>query len=106
LVVCGSISERPTIQLAAAAADDGCWRQGPAAAETKRLLRLAGPMVASCFLQNAVNIMSLMFVGHLGKLHLAGASLAISVTSATGLNIIVRRPCLHPQLLLPEVHLR
>jgi MATE family multidrug resistance protein len=51
---------------------------------------LAGPMVASCFLQNAVNVVSLMFVGHLGELHLAGASLAISVTSATGLNIIVR----------------
>ncbi|XP_025821778.1 protein DETOXIFICATION 16-like [Panicum hallii] len=45
-------------------------------------------MVASCFLQNAVNIMSLMFVGHLGKLNLSGASLAISITSATGLNII------------------
>ncbi|KAG2582326.1 protein DETOXIFICATION 16-like [Panicum virgatum] len=45
-------------------------------------------MIASCFLQNAVNIMSLMFVGHLGKLNLAGASLAISITSATGLNII------------------
>jgi hypothetical protein len=31
-----------------------------------------------------------MFVGHLGELHLAGVSLAISITSATGLNIIVR----------------
>ncbi|OEL25491.1 Protein DETOXIFICATION 14 [Dichanthelium oligosanthes] len=53
----------------------------------KRLLRRAGPMIASCFLQNAVNIMSLMFVGHLGKLNLARASLAISITSVTGLNI-------------------
>lgn len=75
--------------LPTAAADDECW-QGPAAAEMKRLLRLAGPMVASCLLQNTVNIMSLMFVGHLGKLPLAGASLAISITSATSLNIIVR----------------
>ncbi|XP_066353257.1 protein DETOXIFICATION 16-like isoform X1 [Miscanthus floridulus] len=65
-----------------------CW-QGLAGAEAKRLARLAGPMVASCFLQNAVNVVSLMFVGHLGELHLAGASLAISVTSATGLNIII-----------------
>ncbi|KAJ1267729.1 hypothetical protein BS78_07G079900 [Paspalum vaginatum] len=64
-----------------------CW-QGPAAAELKRLLRLAGPTTGSCVLQNAVNILSLMFVGHLGKLHLAGASLAISITSATGLNVI------------------
>lgn len=69
-----------------------CWQgQGLAGrAEAKRLARLAGPMVASCFLQNAVNVVSLMFVGHLGEQHLAGASLAISVTSATGLNIIVR----------------
>jgi multidrug resistance protein, MATE family len=95
--MCASVREPQLLAAAAAAADDGCW-QGPAAAETKRLLRLAGPMVASCFLQNAVNIMSLMFVGHLGKLNLSGASLAISITSATGLNIIVctvRRPCLY-----------
>jgi MATE family multidrug resistance protein len=71
------------------AAEGRCW-QGLATAEAKRLVRLAGPMVASCFLQNAVNIVSLMFVGHLGELHLAGVSLAISITSATGLNIIVR----------------
>ncbi|PNT65259.1 hypothetical protein BRADI_4g39390v3 [Brachypodium distachyon] len=62
--------------------------RGLATAEAKRLVRLAGPMVASCFLQNAVNIVSLMFVGHLGELHLAGVSLAVSITSATGLNII------------------
>ncbi|CAO2187226.1 unnamed protein product [Urochloa humidicola] len=72
-----------------APADDGCW-QGPAAvAEMKRLLRLAGPIVASCFLENAATLMSLMFVGHLGKLNLAGASLAIAITSATGRNIII-----------------
>ncbi|CAL5010590.1 unnamed protein product [Urochloa decumbens] len=70
-------------------ADDGCW-QGPAAvAEMKRLLRLAGPIAASCFLENAVILMSLMFVGHLGKLNLAGASLAIAITNATGRNIII-----------------
>lgn len=74
-----------------------CW-QGLAGAEAKRLARLAGPMVASCFLQNAVNVVSLMFVGHLGELHLAGASLAISVTSATGLNIIVRTHARQPLL--------
>ncbi|CAL5008037.1 unnamed protein product [Urochloa decumbens] len=70
-------------------ADDGCW-QGPAAvAEMKRLLRLAGPIAASCFLENAAILMSLMFVGHLGKLNLAGASLAIAITNATGRNIII-----------------
>ncbi|CAO2187219.1 unnamed protein product [Urochloa humidicola] len=55
----------------------------------KRLLRLAGPIAASCFLENAATLMSLMFVGHLGKLNLAGASLAIAITGAFGRNIII-----------------
>ncbi|CAO2205960.1 unnamed protein product [Urochloa humidicola] len=76
-------------QLPPAAADDGCWQGSAAVAEMKRLLRLAGPMVASCFLENAATLMSLMFVGHLGKLNLAGASLAIAITNATGRNIII-----------------
>ncbi|XBI06151.1 hypothetical protein VPH35_134201 [Triticum aestivum] len=65
------------------AADEWC-RQGLAAAEAKRLVRLAGPMIISCLLQNIINIVSLMFVGHLGELPLAGASLANSVASVTG----------------------
>ncbi|KAL6641035.1 hypothetical protein ACP70R_019216 [Stipagrostis hirtigluma subsp. patula] len=59
-----------------------------AAAEAKRLLRLAGPIVASCVLQNVVNMVSLMFVGHLGELPLAGASLATSVANVTGFSVI------------------
>jgi MATE family multidrug resistance protein len=70
-------------------ADEWC-RQGLAAAEAKRLVRLAGPMITSCLLQNIINILSLMFVEHLGELPLAGASLANSVASVTGFNIIVR----------------
>ncbi|XP_048543249.1 protein DETOXIFICATION 16-like [Triticum urartu] len=70
------------------AADEWC-RQGLAAAEAKRLVRLAGPMITSCLLQNIINIMSLMFVGHLGELPLAGASLANSVASVTGFSIII-----------------
>nr|XP_034594137.1 protein DETOXIFICATION 16-like isoform X2 [Setaria viridis] len=69
------------------AADEWC-RQGLAAAEAKRLVRLAGPMIANCLLQNIINILSLMFVGHLGELPLAGASLANSVASVTGFSII------------------
>ncbi|KAF8692511.1 hypothetical protein HU200_039611 [Digitaria exilis] len=69
---------------------DDLYRRGLATAEAKRLVRLAGPMIASCLLQNVVNMVSLMFVGHLGELPLAGASLANSVASVTGLSIIVR----------------
>ncbi|XP_066367018.1 protein DETOXIFICATION 16-like isoform X1 [Miscanthus floridulus] len=63
--------------------------QGKAAsAEAKRLMRLAGPIVASCVLQNVVNMASVMFVGHLGELPLAGASLATSLANVTGYSLL------------------
>ncbi|CAL4924541.1 unnamed protein product [Urochloa decumbens] len=58
------------------------------AAEAKRLLRLAGPIVASCVLQNVVNMASVMFVGQLGELPLAGASLATSLANVTGYSLL------------------
>jgi hypothetical protein len=60
------------------------------AAEAKRLMRLAGPIVASCVLQNVVSMASIIFVGHLGELHLAGASLATSLANVTGYSLLVR----------------
>lgn len=59
------------------------------AAEAKRLLSLAGPLVASCILQNVVQLVSVMFVGHLGELPLAGASLASSLANVTGFSLLV-----------------
>jgi MATE family multidrug resistance protein len=70
----------------AAAKDDG----GLAAAEVKRLVRLGGPIVLSCILQNLVNMVSVMVVGHLGELPLAGASLAASLANVTGYSLLVR----------------
>ncbi|GJN29790.1 hypothetical protein PR202_gb18113 [Eleusine coracana subsp. coracana] len=67
-----------------AAADDDGEQQGLVAAEAKRLVRLAGPIVASCILQSVVNMVSVMVVGHLGELPLAGASLATSLANVTG----------------------
>ncbi|OEL31484.1 Protein DETOXIFICATION 17 [Dichanthelium oligosanthes] len=66
-----------------------CSSENTATAEDKRLLRLAGPLVASCILQNAVQMVSIMFVSHLGELPLAGASLAISLANVTGFSILV-----------------
>ncbi|KAL6622989.1 hypothetical protein ACP70R_032868 [Stipagrostis hirtigluma subsp. patula] len=60
-----------------------------AAEEAKRLLRLAGPLVVSCILQNVVQMVSVMFVGHLGELPLAGASLAASLANVTGFSLLV-----------------
>jgi len=62
--------------------------ENAAAAEAKRLLRLAGPLVASCILQSAVQLVSVMFVGHLGELPLAGASLASSLANVTGFSLL------------------
>jgi MATE family multidrug resistance protein len=59
-----------------------------AAAEARRLLSLAGPLVASCILQNVVQLVSVMFVGHLGELPLAGASLASSLANVTGFSLL------------------
>ena len=67
--------------------------ENAAAAEAKRLLRLAGPLVASCILQSAVQLVSVMFVGHLGELPLAGASLASSFAAVTGFSLLVRSTC-------------
>ncbi|XP_044429181.1 protein DETOXIFICATION 16 isoform X3 [Triticum aestivum] len=70
------------------AADDDGARQGLAAAEVKRLVRLGGPIIASCILQNVVNMVSVMVVGHLGELPLAGASLATSLANVTGYSLL------------------
>ncbi|BAF26307.1 protein DETOXIFICATION 16 isoform X1 [Oryza sativa Japonica Group] len=62
--------------------------ESAAAAELKRLLRLAGPLVASGVLRNVVQMVSVMFVGHLGELPLAGASLATSLANVTGFSLL------------------
>ncbi|KAL6903572.1 hypothetical protein ACP4OV_004385 [Aristida adscensionis] len=63
--------------------------ENAAAAEAKRLLRLAGPLVVSCILRKAVQMVSVMFVGHLGELPLAGASLAASLANVTGFSLLI-----------------
>jgi MATE family multidrug resistance protein len=68
---------------------DGGSAAATAATESKRLLRLAGPLVASFILRNAVQMVSVMFVGHLGELPLAGASLAASLANVTGFSLLV-----------------
>ncbi|CAN6293831.1 unnamed protein product [Urochloa humidicola] len=74
------LSPRPTLNVK----DDG----GSAAAEAKRLLRLTGPLVVNFILRNAIQIVSVMFVGHLGELPLAGTSLAASLANVTGFSFL------------------
>ncbi|XP_078176665.1 protein DETOXIFICATION 16-like [Carex rostrata] len=57
--------------------------------EVKKQLWLAGPMIAGSLLQNVIQMISIMFVGHLGELSLSGASLASSFASVTGYSVVM-----------------
>ncbi|PUZ75168.1 hypothetical protein GQ55_1G128500 [Panicum hallii var. hallii] len=61
--------------------------------EVKKQLYLAGPLVAGFLLQNLVQMVSVMFVGHLGELALASASLATSFAGVTGFSLLAGMAC-------------
>ncbi|KAF5456283.1 hypothetical protein F2P56_025782 [Juglans regia] len=58
-------------------------------AEVKKQLWLAGPLVLVNLLVNGLQVISIMFVGHLGELALAGASMASSFASVTGFSLLI-----------------
>ncbi|KAJ1392028.1 Multi antimicrobial extrusion protein [Sesbania bispinosa] len=64
------------------------WRK-EIAEEAKKQLWLAGPMVLVCVLQYSLQMISLMFVGHLDELLLAGASLATSFLNVIGFSVLI-----------------
>ncbi|KAL5724996.1 Protein DETOXIFICATION 16 [Ranunculus cassubicifolius] len=57
--------------------------------EVKRQLWLAGPLIAVNLLQYCLQVISVMFVGHLGELPLAGASMATSFATVTGFSLLM-----------------
>ncbi|KAF3437232.1 hypothetical protein FNV43_RR19985 [Rhamnella rubrinervis] len=57
--------------------------------EVKRQLWLAGPLISINLLLFSLQIISVMFVGHLGQLALSGASMATSFASVTGFSFLV-----------------
>jgi len=57
--------------------------------EVKKQLWLAGPLIAVNLLLNSLQLISIMFVGHLGELPLSGASMASSFASVTGFSFLV-----------------
>ncbi|XP_015641495.1 protein DETOXIFICATION 16 isoform X1 [Oryza sativa Japonica Group] len=57
--------------------------------EVKKQLWLAGPLVAGALLRYVIQMISVMFVGHLGELPLAGASMANSFTTVTGFSLLL-----------------
>ncbi|KAK1280277.1 MATE efflux family protein 5 [Acorus gramineus] len=57
--------------------------------EVKRQLKLAGPLIAVSLLQYCLQVISVMFVGHLGELALSGASMATSFAGVTGFSFLL-----------------
>ncbi|CAN1179809.1 Protein DETOXIFICATION 16 [Linum perenne] len=57
--------------------------------EVKRQVWLAGPMIAVSLLQYSLNLISVMFVGHLGELSLSSASMATSFATVTGFSLLL-----------------
>ncbi|KAK7314620.1 hypothetical protein VNO77_33147 [Canavalia gladiata] len=64
------------------------WKK-KTADEIKKQLWLAGPMICVSVFQYSLQIISLMFVGHLDELLLAGASMATSFVNVTGFNLLL-----------------
>ncbi|KAK6249732.1 hypothetical protein SCA6_003737 [Theobroma cacao] len=57
--------------------------------EVKKQLWLAGPLIAVNLLQYCIQMISVMFVGHLGELALSGASMATSFATVTGFSLLM-----------------
>ncbi|KAL3640745.1 Protein DETOXIFICATION 16 [Castilleja foliolosa] len=56
--------------------------------ELRKQSWLAGPLISVSVLLFCLQLISLMFVGHLGELALSGASMATSFASVTGFNML------------------
>ncbi|KAK1606004.1 hypothetical protein QYE76_029677 [Lolium multiflorum] len=56
--------------------------------ELKRQLWLAGPLIFGFLMRNLIQMISLMFLGHLGELQLAGATMATSFAGFTGFSLL------------------
>jgi MATE family multidrug resistance protein len=61
--------------------------------EAKLQLRLAGPLITVSLLQYSLQVISVMFNGHLGELPLSGSSMGSSFASVTGFTVLVNSLC-------------
>lgn len=61
--------------------------------EMKMQFSLAGPLIIINLLGFSLLLVSLMFVGHLGELELASASLAASIANVTGSSVLIGMAC-------------
>lgn len=70
--------------------------------EVKKQIGLAGPLIAVSLLQYCLEVISIMFAGHLGQLSLSSASMATSFASFTGFSVLVSHFFLS---FIPKLHL-
>ncbi|KAJ7526121.1 hypothetical protein O6H91_17G082600 [Diphasiastrum complanatum] len=56
--------------------------------ELRQLLKIGGPMVITGLLLYSRSMISMLFLGHLGELQLAGGSLAIGFANITGYSVL------------------
>jgi len=75
-------------------------KEAAAVGEVKKQLWLAGPLICVNLLQFCLQLISIMFVGHLGELPLSGASMASSFASVTGFSLLVSWDFLQINLLV------
>jgi len=68
--------------------------------EVKKQLWLSGPLISVALLNFSINLISVMFVGHLGELSLSGASMATSFAAISGFTLLVSSSILPIKLVM------
>ncbi|XP_044487192.1 protein DETOXIFICATION 16-like isoform X2 [Mangifera indica] len=84
-----SVLESPLIDTGAILSKNLFCDKAEMMEELKKQMHLAGPLVVVCFLQYSLQMISVMFVGHLGELSLASASMATSFAGVTGHSFVL-----------------
>ncbi|CAL5412275.1 unnamed protein product [Camellia sinensis] len=65
------------------------WDASKTIEELKKQVWLGGPLVVVSLLQYSLQMISVMFIGHLGELSLSSASMAISFAEVTGFSFLM-----------------
>ncbi|KAL7211748.1 hypothetical protein ACSBR2_014583 [Camellia fascicularis] len=65
------------------------WDASKTIEELKKQVWLGGPLVVVSLLQYSLQMISVMFIGHLGELSLSSASMAISFAEVTGFSFLL-----------------
>ncbi|KAL1824774.1 hypothetical protein ACET3Z_011552 [Daucus carota] len=85
--------DRPLIDISDNDDRNGVIRRKDIVEEVQKQLWLAGPLICVSFLQSCLQLISVMFVGHLGELALSGASMATSFATVTGFSLLMGMSC-------------